>query len=391
MKKQLVLVTGLAVLAAPAFASKARLQALGESVNGSQYISDNRNVFLNPAHVNNHKDLVTFETGASSQVTDGEVNSRAEGGYFTSHGNMVYGVQLGAQSDTAHALRVAGLNSTTTDVAEKNTVDLFVGGDAGVKWGASFLYGSTEDKRTTATAATATEAKKNESMRARLGASQGNWDAFATIALANKVELVNGNKFEGSLGYQLGGSYMLNSYTLFANYSSFTGDGTISGDKKELSLGQMEVGAGRATKLNDKTQLFTKVSYRSITTENKRLTAAGNGDNFAVKKNESTAIPVVIGLEHDATSWLTLRGSVGQNVLINEVKGAEKNSDTSTTIVNLGSTLKFGDLSVDGMIGNQSTDTVLTPSDDSQTTVGGRRGVIDMRNLMSRVSMTYRF
>lgn len=391
MKKQLVLVTGLAVLAAPAFASKARLQALGESANGSQYINDNRNIFLNAAHVNNHKDLVTFETGASSQVTDGETSSRAEGGYFTSHGNMVYGVQLGQQSDTAHALRVAGLNNTTTDVAEKNTVDLFVGGDAGVKWGASLLYGSSEDKRTTATAAAATDAKENESMRLRLGASQGNWDAFANISIANEVKLVNGDKFEGNLGYQLGGSYMLNSYTLFANYSSNSADGTVSGVKKEVSLEQMEVGVGRATKLNDKTSLFTKVSYRAITAENDRVAAAGNGNNLAVKKNESTAIPVVIGLEHDATSWLTLRGSVGQNVFINEVKGAEKNSDTSTTVVNLGSTLKFGDLSVDGVIGNQSTEESFDTAGASTGTAGGRRGVIDMRNLMSRVSMTYRF
>ncbi|MCE3013843.1 MAG: hypothetical protein LW878_12325 [Proteobacteria bacterium] len=386
MKKQLVLVTGLAVLAAPAFASKARLQALGESTTGSQYINDNRNIFLNAAHVNNHKDLVTFETGASSQVTDGAATPRAEGGYFFSNGNMVYGVQLGQQSDTAHALRVAGLNSTTTDVAEKNTVDLFVGGDAGVKWGASLLYASSEDKRTTATAAAATDAKENNSMRARLGASQGNWDAFANISLTNEVKLVNGDKFEGNLGYQLGGSYMLNSYSLIANYSSFTADGTVSGDKKEVSLEQMEVGVGRATKLNDKTQLFTKITYRSTTAENKRVTAAGNGNNLSVKKNESTAIPVVIGLEHDAASWLTLRGSVGQNVFINEVKGAEKNSDTSTTVVNAGATLKFGDLSVDGVIGNSTAGT-----DGATTLSENTNGTIRLDTLMSRVSMTYRF
>lgn len=383
MKKQLVLVTGLAVLAAPAFASKARLQALGESTNGSQYINDNRNIFLNAAHVNNHKDLVTFETGANSQVTETAAAPRAEGGYFTSNGNMVYGVQLGQQSDIAHTLRGAGLNNTTTDVAEKNTVDLFVGGDAGVKWGASLLYGATEDK-----SATGVNAKSNDSMRARLGASQGNWDAFANISLTNEVKLGNGDKFQGNLGYQLGGSYMLNSYSLIANYSSFSADGTVSGDKKKVSLEQMEVGVGRATKLNDKTQLFTKVTYRSITAENARA-AAGNGGNFVAKKTEATAIPVVIGLEHDATSWLTLRGSVGQNVFINQTKGQDKNSDTSTTIVNAGATLKFGDLSVDGVIGNNS---LGTTTDNSVVQASGTAGgTIRTDVLMSRVSMTYRF
>jgi len=56
MKKQLTVALGLAVLATPAFASKARLQALGEDVNGSFYVNDLRNVFLNAANVNNYKD-----------------------------------------------------------------------------------------------------------------------------------------------------------------------------------------------------------------------------------------------------------------------------------------------------------------------------------------------
>lgn len=381
MKKQLVLVTGLAVLAAPAFASKARLQALGESTNGSQYINDNRNIFLNASHVNNHKDLVTFETGASSQVTESAAAPRAEGGYFFSNGNMVYGVQLGQQSDTAHALRGAGLNNATAtaQLAEVNTVDLFVGGDAGVKWGASLLYSSSEDKQTT----TAADVKEQNSMRLRLGASQGNWDAFANVSIANEAELVNGDKFEGNLGYQLGGSWMWNSYTLFANYSSFTADGTQSGDKKEVSLGQTEVGVGRATKLNDKTSLFTKVSYRMTSAENDRA-AAGNGAAFTVKKVETTAIPVVIGLEHDAASWLTLRGSIGQNVIVNEVKGQDKNTETSTTVVNAGATLKFGDLSVDGVIGNMDNTSAVQAS-------GTASGTIRTDALMSRVSMTYRF
>ena len=375
MKKQLVLVTGLAVLAAPAFASKARLQALGESTDGSQYINDNRNIFLNAAHVNSHKDLVTFENGTTG-TADTAAAPRAEGGYFFSNGNMVYGVQLGQESNTATGLRQAGMGVAAREV---NTVDLFVGGDAGVKWGASLLYSSSDNDAVAAGA----NLKEQNSMRARLGASQGNWDAFANISIANEAKLENGDKFEGKLGYQLGGSYMLNSYTLFANYADFTGDGTQTGVKKEVSLNRYAVGVGRATKLNDKTSLFTKVSYTSTTAENERV-AAGNGANFAVKKNETTALPVVIGLEHDATAWLTLRGSIGQNVFINEVKGEKGNSSAATTVVNAGATLKFGDLSVDGVVGN---------IDNNGTGVNENTNAGQIRSdvLMSRVSMTYRF
>ncbi len=383
MKKQLTVALGLAVLATPAFASKARLQALGESVNGSQYISDNRNIFLNAAHLNSHKDLVTFETGASSQVVDGANSPRAEGGYFFSNGNMVYGVQLGEQSDTAHGLRAAGLARTTdalkAEVAERNAIDLFVGGDAGVKWGASVLYSSSEDKATTTT----TDVKSQDSMRVRLGASQGNIDVFANVSVTNEVKLQNGNKFEGSAGYQLGGSYLLNAYTLFANYSSFAGDGTISGSKKEVSLSQTEIGVGRSHKLSDKTQLFTKVSYKMITTENDRLPAAATGARFAVKSLDENTLPVVVGLEHDAASWLTLRGSVTQNVFVNEIKGQKSVTDSSTTVVNAGATLKFGEFSVDGVIGNDAGAGPTGANTDS--------GTIRTDSLMSRVSMTYKF
>lgn len=378
MKKQLVLATGLAVLAAPAFASKARLQALGESANGSQYINDNRNIFLNAAAVNNHKDLVTFETGAGSQVTDGSDTPRAEGGVFFGHGNMVYGVQLGGQSDTAHTLRNAGL-AGSTDVAESNGIDLFVGGDAGIKWGASLFHSTTEDKQTT----TANDMRSQDAMRARLGVAQGNWDAFANFSIANEVKQQDGDKFSGDLGYQLGGSYMLNDYTLFANYSDFQGEAKIGGAKNDLSLNRMEIGAGRTAKLNDKANLFTKVSYRQTQAENDAA-AAGNDGDFQSKKNTTKAIPVVVGLEVDATSWLTLRGSVGQNVLISETKGTKSKSQENTTIVNAGATLKFGDFSVDGVIGN---------NDDggAPNAAGTQSGSIRTDSLMSRVSFTYKF
>ncbi|MBY0516396.1 MAG: hypothetical protein K2P81_05780, partial [Bacteriovoracaceae bacterium] len=337
MKKQLVLVAGLAVLATPAMASKARLQALGESANGSQYINDNRNIFLNASSVNAHKDLVTFETGASSSTTDGADAPRAEGGFYFGNGNLVYGAQLGGQSDTSHALRSAGL-AGATDVAESNGVDLFVGGDAGIKWGASLFHTSSTDKQTT----TANDMKSQSAMRARLGVSQGNWDAFANINLTNELKQFDGDKFKGKLGYQLGGSYLLNDYRIFANYSDLTGEGTVSGTKNDVSLNQMEVGVGRTAKLNDKASLFTKVSYKSIVAENDAATA-GNAGNFSSKKTTTTTLPVVVGLEYDAASWLTVRGSVGQNVFISEVKGQDKKSVENSTVVNAGTTLKFGD------------------------------------------------
>ena len=382
MKKQLVLVTGLAVLAAPAFASKARLQALGEDVNGSFYINDNRNIFLNAANVNNHKDLVTFELGKDD----------TEGGVYRASGNMVYGVQFGRGNGFNDSLKdvddfeYGAANTKLSTYKATNNLELFVGGDAGIKWGAKLGYSQQENDSFDQNSGTGTPTEdlvkaKTDAMDIALGVSQGNWSAFANVAVGgettHKSDTAN-IKLERETAIDLGGSYQLNDYTLFARYSmdgyKATGDGTTV---KEVESTDIQVGVGRSTKLNDKASLFTRVSYNMNESKDK---TGGSEDN-------ETFLPVVVGLEFDATSWLTLRGSVSQNVIIGEDETKEDKASkkvtatqANSTIVAAGASLKFGDLSVDGLISN--TDGTNAPTD---------AGTIDSSNLMTRVSMTYRF
>ncbi len=373
MKKQLVLVAGLAVLAAPAFASKARLQALGEDIYGSQYINDNRNIFLNAANVNEYKDMVTMEWGDTAATDDSAATPRAEGGVFFGHGNLVYGVQLGSESDTAQSMRqAAGLTAGQSE--EQNTIDLFVGGDAGIKWGASLLHSSSKTEQTAAD-------EEQSAMRARLGVSQGAWNAFANVSLKNEAEVDGGAEFKGKTGYQLGGGYMLNEYNVFAQYQSLDGENAAD-DKIEVK--RMIVGVGRITKLNDKANLFTKVSYEA-TEANNEGAAAGNGVIFAVEESKTTELPVTVGLEYDAASWLTLRGSVSQNVLISKLE-QEDEATIDSTVVAMGASLKFGDLVVDGVIGNMD-GTGATAGEDTSSGDGQLR----TDSLMSRVAVSYKF
>lgn len=373
MKKQLVLAAGLAVLAAPAFASKARLQALGEDQYGSQYINDNRNIFLNAANVNEYKDMVTMEWGDTTANDDSAATPRAEGGVFFGHGNLVYGVQLGTESDTAQSMRqAAGLTADQSE--EQNTVDIFVGGDAGIKWGASLLHSSSKDEQVASD-------EEQSAMRARLGVSQGAWNAFANVSLKNEAEVDGGAEFKGKTGYQIGGGYLLNDYNIFGQYQSLEGENSTD-DKIEVS--KIIVGVGRITKLNDKANLFTKVSYET-TEANNDGAAAGNGALFAVEKSKSTELPVVVGLEYDAASWLTLRGSVSQNVLISKFE-QEDESTLDSTEVAAGASLKFGDLVVDGMIGNDADGN----GSGTENTAGGN-GTLRSDALLSRVAVTYKF
>jgi hypothetical protein len=380
MKKQLVLAAGLAVLAAPAFASKARLQALGEDIYGSQYINDNRNIFLNAANVNEYKDMVTMEWGDTAANDDSAATPRAEGGVFFGHGNLVYGVQLGSESDTAQAMRqAAGLSADQSE--EKNTVDVFVGGDAGIKWGASLLHSSSKNEQ-------AASDEEQSAMRARLGVSQGAWNAFANVSLKNEAEVDGGNEFKGKTGYQIGGGYLLNDYNIFGQYQSLSGENAAD-DKIEVK--RMILGVGRITKLNDKANLFTKIAYQTTEATNDALGAGNNGD-LQSESNKTAQLPVTVGLEYDAASWLTLRGSVAQNVLISKTEGEDEKTIDST-VVAMGASLKFGDLVVDGMIGNSATEGAgagdPTTTTGENTSTGG--GVLRTDTLMSRVAVTYKF
>jgi len=360
MKKQLTVALGLAVLATPAFATKARLQALGEDVNGSYYVNDNRNIFLNPAHVNTHKDLVTYELG-NTTAADTTVAPRAEGGLFRQAGNLVWGAQLGSESSTSNAFRAAaGVN-----FAEENNLDVFVGGDSGLKWGANLTYSKSAKDEVNAD-------KTQEAMRTRFGVVMGDTEVFGGLNLTNKAE-DGAAEFKGKLGYRLGATHAWEGYTLFGNWQSLTGeDVTNDSDIKGSTL---ELGAGRQTRLNDRANLFTRLQYTRTTSE----VETANIDT------KTSSLPVVVGLETEATSWLTLRASVSQALWSSVDADGDKSPLHDTTVVNAGASLKFGELTVDGVVGNN-----LGAAAVSGDTSGGQ-GTLRTDVLMTRVGMTYRF
>jgi hypothetical protein len=370
MKKQLTVALGLAVLATPAFATKARLQALGEDSYGSAYISDNRNVWLNAAQIHNHKDLVTYELGGNA-AADSAATSRGEGGLYRTTGNHVYGVHFGGASTTSNNLRTgAGL----VGADEKNNIDLFFGGDAGVKWGAAVGYAKTSDESSPLT---------SEAVKARLGAIMGDTQAYANVDVANMAKDTAGVKYEGKMGYQLGAIQAWQGNTVFVDWSNYSGQ-QVGATKKDLSTDTLTLGLGRVHKLNDKTNMFARASYSMSKAENETKTNTASCTGLNCKDYESTQVPVVVGVETEASSWLTLRASIAQVVWGTEdSKNAERTINQTT--VNAGASLKFGELTVDGVVGNSTTAGVAGEN------TGSGNGTLRTDTLMSRVSMTYRF
>lgn len=388
MKRQLTVALGLAVLATPVMASKARLEALGEDNLGSYYVNDNRNQFLNPAQINNHKDLVTFEFGSTGNATsnaDAVKAPKAVGGVNKAYGNMVYGLYFGDATPSSSVVRsLSGVN-----LQEKNPIDLFVGGDAGVKWGANVTYDA-YDGGSSAT----NDRLASNALRARVGVLMGDLEAFAHVSAKGDAKDFLGNEIEGKASYFVGVGQLVNGTKFFADYKHIAGEYSSVASatvKEDWKFNEARLGAGRVERLNDKANMFAKVTIERRTVED------DGKSTFSGVAGESTRyiLPINLGLETEATSWLTLRASVGHNIWSqNEVdpKGGKKTSThLANTAVRAGATLKFGELSVDGLISTNADGNTPVTQGNNDTSVSGGNGSLRTDSLMTRVAMTYRF
>ena len=360
MKKQILIATGLAVLSTSAFATKARLEALGQNgEQGSFYVEDNRNIFRNASKINTHKNFITTEWGTDNSAEDTTLAPNAEGGFFREMGSFAYGVYLGSDIGSQN-------DDRTGYQVQDNDLDLFFGGDMGVQWGARLHYAKGETEGTIK--------KEHSNLGLGLGMTMGDIEAYANMILSDESKggVAAADKFEAN-GLNIGASYNFAGTKFFVDYDSSGYDDTVSAAKEEQSYTTIQVGAGRIHEVSSTARLNMDVAFKSYKSENKTTVTT---------ETKRTTLPVAIGFEADATSWLILRGSVSQNVLINsqEVKGTTtvKSTNADTTKVNAGATLNFGKLRVDGAIGTGGTAT-------------GGAGVLQLDNVLTRVGVTYNF
>lgn len=370
MKRNVLVIAGLAVLSTSAHATKARMEALGQdSVRGSEYISDSRNIFRNPALLNQTKNYIVTEWGTTTaaQVTgntsdDSTSAPRAEGGFFREMGSFNYGLYLG--NDGANNGR-----TQTGFLTQDNGLDLFLSGDMGVQWGAKVHYANSKDESTAIT-------KKNSALGLGLGIVAGEAEGYVNLDLTDKSEgntLLAANQYKLKPSYIVGGSYKWSSVTFFASYEATKADSTISAVTTTRKTSEIIVGAGRIHEINPTARVITdaKVSIASDT----NITATG--------KTKNNSLPVTLGFEADATSWLVVRGNVHQNVILGETKtpAGKKTTSPNSTTVDAGATLNFGKLKVDGSIGTTS----AANGTDAKT------GVLSTSNLLTRVGVSYWF
>jgi hypothetical protein len=361
MKRNVLVIAGLAVLSTSAHATKSRMEALGQSsTRGSEYISDSRNIFRNPALLNSTKNYIVTEWGVG-----------ALGGFFREMGSFNYGLYLG--NNTARST-AAGEN---VFLGQDNALDLFLSGDMGVQWGAKLHYSNSKDE------VTGGITRKDSALGLGLGVVAGEAEGYLNLDLADKAEggTVAADQFKLKPSYLVGGSYKWSSVTFFASYEATKHDTTLATVTTTKKTSEIVVGAGRIHEINPTARVITDA----------HLSLADDTNITAVGKTKSTSLPVTLGFEADATSWLVVRGNVHQNVILGETKSVSGKKVTSpnSTTVDAGATLNFGKLKVDGSIGNTSAGNAHTQSADGKVTSKG--GVLSTSNLMTRVGVSYWF
>jgi len=398
MKKQIIVATGLAVLSTSAYATKSRMTALGQDDRGSLYIQDTRNIFRNAAHVNTFKNYMVTEWGtANSGTASTEAAPHAEGGFFREMGAFSYGVyfgnQIDAEEDRRNGSGYAGTASLlgTGALEQDNNIDLFFGGDMGIQWGANLSYAKGNDEDSS----DADKKREHSSMSLSLGMIMGDIDAYASMRLKDESN-GNGGTAAGSAndkweagGMLLGAGYNLGDLRVFAEYEKRDHEFTRNSDGKKNESDQttLTVGAAKTHEVSSSARVIYALSYESVKSEDKDAVTPTNN-----KEKTETELKLNVGMEADANSWLTLRGSVSGPVIINETetnnKGATtpfttKSTDTNQVVVNAGATLNFGKLKIDGSIG--------TSDGTRNGAVNNKDGVLTTDNLLTRVGVHYWF
>ena len=338
MKKHIVVAAGLAVLSTGAFASKARMSALNQSAElGSFYMDDERNAFRSAGAFSGN--YVYLEHGANAANGAG---GTVEGGVFREGGSMNYGLYF----NSATRGNVQQETASTIDPAR---VDVFLRSNSGMNWGVRLGYESI-----TRDAASADASGFDFSVNGELGGANV-WFTYVP-----GTDATSAGQSETEADMTLGATHAMGDHTLFAEYDSEGGFDTANNEATTT----LTLGAAR-THATDSGMWFYDISYV--------MTSAINLTD-GVDRN---SLPVTIGFETKATSWLTWRASVQQS-LFGSLDSNGSETSARTTTVGVGASLTWGNLRVDGVV--QGIDNAAAGA-----------GTLGSDQLLSNVSAVYNF
>lgn len=370
----------LSLMASDALASKARMKALSQSENGSLFIKDNRDIFLNPAMVNELESNVNFEWG-SPAATYADGAKVAEGGAIYRTGLLNYAVELGRLGSSTlsmvEASSLASVFNGSTLFYAQNSIDAVVGGSAGVlKWGGGVHYARSV-KNTGSSANFPDQTARVLSLSGGLLAGSLSGFARLDVLAESSTDLSGGGSrtYGGKLGGELGGKLDIDpsqavGLTLGQTSYHFDNASALVGDYQRRHI---RGDYFRLFEVKENTVIFASAGIAYYVKDVSYTTLGVQSVNYTTLTS-----PVALGFEHKALSWLGLRGSVTQNILLDQDKQTDGTNDhdyanLEDTSVGAGFSAYVGDLQIDG------------------TFAGVTTGVLNGSSLAADVAFLYRF
>lgn len=351
--------------------------AVAGVVNGSLWYDDEYNVFYNPAYINDNKNYATVQKGL-------------EGGWFKSEfENFAYGVYVNrggiGNAETTYGggtLVGPGLNprsafiGTATSLKTQRPLDLFFGGDTGVKWGVHLAWAYNRDQLGATQPNNAGGEVTSRYWHVDAGAQVMGFEPFLGLTTSSNYQnTVNSQLAQAALNeFTAGLRYKYEGWSPYAVYHKFRegGSSLASTTQVQTRMNIWGVGFGHDTKVADGVHIYKHVGFYQNAVQDDAgaagTTPAGTVVTADANKDyKDQIIPLNLAIEGEATSWLTLRGGVSYD-LYNErnYSDTSRASGTTSNISNLkasqagtvkfrlGSTLKFGKLHLDSAFGNGS-------------------------------------
>ena len=373
-----------------AFATRARVTALGNSA----HLSDVTTVYRNASWMMTLADSLTIESGATANnfatsatvapivpvpdaVDRSNVNAGSEGLLIRSMGDAKFALGLGHDDSTSFANRgfanAAALNAGLVWNIKPQQNPLFLAyamkmGDMSV--GAGLRYSNFDDKKND---------EKESSMALNFGARSAAWDVALDLGLTDEWKTGTTNaqpsdSYKGKSAISLTGGYNVTE-TMYVNAGFKTGGAKLedaAAEVADIAYTNITVGVTESIK-KDGAEFFYGAGLLSASTEEKKSDT----------KITAMKMPLIIGLEAEANSWLTLRGSVTQTLLLVDsdktatagVASVETSPGANSTTLAAGAGLKFNKVTVDGSI-------LAGGSQVINATAG---------NLLGQVGLTYAF
>jgi hypothetical protein len=384
--KKLMLITAVTLAAVSAHASKARLDAL----QNAPQLSDMRLAFDGKAEETVNYEAALVEFGGTSNT-----DPNAEGGFIRKMGDNALGFYLGKPSSTyaaaSNRLTTALANGNTDEKAvldssinQNNPITVTFGSKVGgMAWGVGAFYDQTDNKALseTSNAESLTGKVTQNIMGVYGGVNNGTWDAQLRLGLEGNTKLdattstvaavPAGAEVKGTstMNMKASGGYHLDTMYFYGHYEDLEGNVKENGSKISSTTDtDLTVGVVNSHK-KDGVEFFYGVAIKSL--ESKDTTAGTKTDSFLV--------PVLAGVEGEATSWLTLRAAISQDfptISTVKVKGSSASTAAASTTTTAGAGIKWGKAEIDGVLGMGSS---------------GQFGTDKNSNMFTNASITYNF